>query len=121
MDYSKFVYLKCKEGDDILKDLTPDKTELLHMVVGVSGEAGELLDAIKKHCIYNQPLDIKNVLEELGDIEFYMQGIRNILNIDRLDCISENIKKLNKRYKEGYSDDQAKERHDKRLDGWAGL
>jgi len=119
--YSEFVESKSKRGNEIIEDLTPEKAELLHMAVGVCGEAGELLDAIKKHCIYTKPLDYRNIVEELGDIEFHMQGIRNLVGIDRLDCISENIKKLNTRYKEGYSNNQAIERQDKRIDAWREL
>ena len=51
------------------------------MVVGVSGEAGELLDAVKKAVIYRKPLDLENVIEELGDLEFYMEGLRQGLEI----------------------------------------
>ena len=93
--------------------LIENKAELLHMAIGISGEAGELLDAVKKHCIYNQPMDFKNITEELGDLEFYMQGVRNILGISRTEIINENMNKLNKRYSEQYTNEQAQMRHDK--------
>jgi NTP pyrophosphatase (non-canonical NTP hydrolase) len=113
MEYHEFVSSKCKKGKDIIEDLSHEKAELLHMAIGVSGEAGELLDAIKKHCIYNKEIDFKNVVEELGDIEFYLQGIRSILCVDRIDVINQNIDKLSKRYVGGYSNKQAQERNDK--------
>ncbi len=84
------------------------------MAIGISGEAGELLDAIKKQVIYRKPLDRENVLEELGDLEFYMEGIRQGLGITREQCLAANIAKLGKRY-EGmrYTDTAAQERADK--------
>jgi len=84
------------------------------MTVGVSGEAGELLDAIKKHTMYNKPLDVENVIEEIGDVLFYLTGIANVLGFTLDDCAQVNAEKLSKRYSEGrYSDKQAQERADK--------
>ena len=103
-----------KDGKDILRDLSPINADLLHMGVGVAGEAGELLDAIKKNTIYGKPLDLENVIEELGDLEFYMERIRQITGITRDQTIEANIAKLGKRYSSGrYSNDQAVARADK--------
>ena len=44
----------------------------LHAVSGVAGECGELLDLTKKVWIYNKPLDRDKVIEECGDVLFYM-------------------------------------------------
>ncbi len=103
-----------KPGDAVLQSLTPYGCDLLHMVVGIAGEAGELLDAIKKCVIYNKPLDMENVVEELGDIEFYMEGFRQILNISREHTLEENVQKLSVRYNGlKYSDEAAQLRADK--------
>lgn len=103
-----------KPGADIVASLTPEKAHSLHMAVGISGEAGELIDAIKKAAIYNKPLDRENVVEELGDIEFYMEGLRQGLGITRDETITHNKKKLSVRYAGGkYSDKAAQERADK--------
>lgn len=113
VNYSDFVMALAKPGADILKEMTPQQMHLLHMAVGVSGEAGELLDAIKKVAVYQKSLDLENVIEELGDIEFYMEGLRSSLGITREQTIEANIKKLEKRYKDGYSNKAAQERADK--------
>ena len=112
-DYAEFVASRCKPGTDILAYTTPTEIELLHMAVGVSGEAGELLDAVKKHVIYGKPLDITNVVEELGDLEFYMQGLRNILGVSRQEIVDLNKAKLSVRYQNGYTDNEASLRRDK--------
>lgn len=101
-----------KPGQQIV--LSEIQRELLHAAIGISGESGELLDAIKKHCIYSKSIDYPNVIEELGDIEFFLGALRKILNITREQCIEANIKKLGVRYPGGiYSDEHAQARLDK--------
>lgn len=112
--HNEMVAALAKPGNDIVATLSPESAHLLHMAVGVSGESGELLDAIKKAAIYNKPLDRENVIEELGDIEFYMEGLRQGLDITREETIAANIAKLGVRYSSGsYSDKQAQTRADK--------
>lgn len=112
--FDEMTLAKAKNGQDIINDLTPEKADLLHMAVGVSGEAGELLDAVKKAVIYNKEMDLENVIEELGDLEFYMSKIRQIVGITRDEILKQNIDKLSIRYAKGkYSNDQAQERADK--------
>ena len=103
-----------KNGDVILSTITPDQLTRLHAVVGISGEAGELLDAVKKETMYNKKPDIENIIEELGDLEFYMEALRQAYDITREQTIRANIAKLGVRYSSGtYSDKQAQERADK--------
>ena len=112
--HTQLVAALAKPGADVLTGLTPESAHLLHMAVGVSGEAGELLDAVKKASIYCKPIDRANVIEELGDLEFYMEGLRAGLGITREECLEANIDKLSKRYHQGsYSDAQAQQRADK--------
>lgn len=112
--FDEMTLALAKNGQDIINDLTPEKADLLHMAVGVSGEAGELLDAVKKAVIYNKEIDLENVIEELGDLEFYMSKIRQIVGITREEILKQNIDKLSIRYAKGkYSNDQAQERADK--------
>ena len=114
IDYADMVAKLAKPGQAIQNSLSPEKCHMIHMAVGVSGEAGELLDAIKKAVIYNKHLDIENVIEELGDLEFYMEGLRQGLGITREETLANNIRKLGVRYKNlTYSDQQAQNRADK--------
>jgi NTP pyrophosphatase (non-canonical NTP hydrolase) len=114
IDYSDFVKKLAKDGEVIAQELTGNDAHILHMAIGVSGEAGELLDAIKRPTIYRKDIDLENVIEELGDLEFYMEGLRQGLNITREETIEANKKKLSKRYSSlTYSDSQANARADK--------
>lgn len=112
--YEEMVANLAKEGQAIIDTLTPAKMHELHMAVGVSGEAGELIDAVKKYVVYDKELDLKNVIEELGDLEFYMEGLRASMGITREETLTANMTKLGKRYSGGtYTDKDAHQRADK--------
>lgn len=112
--YAEFVATLAKSGALIQESLSPEKIDLLHHTVGISGEAGELLDQVKKHVIYNKPIDRANVVEELGDLKFYTQGIMNNLGITDEEVEEGNRTKLAERYKGlVYTDEAAQARADK--------
>lgn len=112
-DQQELVKLLAKPGRDLLLEMTPHKMHLIHMHTGLSGECGELIDALKKYTMYNKQLDMVNVKEEIGDIMFYLIGLTNELNIDLYECMLLNQTKLNTRYPNGYSNKSAIERVDK--------
>lgn len=111
--YPTFVAARVKSPYEILTSLTPSKANLWHAATGISGEAGEFLDCIKKHVVYAQPLNRENAIEELGDLEFYMEQARQQLGISREEVLAANVAKLEKRYPISYTDQAAKERKDK--------
>lgn len=112
--YDNMVQKLAKGGADILQSLTSEKVHLWHMASALMGEAGECFDAVKKHVIYNKPLDLENIKEELGDILFYFKGLLIALNITESDIMHRNIIKLSKRYPGlNYSDASAQIRADK--------
>lgn len=114
INHSDMVAQLAKPGQDIVDQMTAGDAHTLHMAVGISGESGELLDAVKKAVMYRKQIDMENIIEELGDIEFYMEGLRQGLGITREETIEANIEKLGKRYKgHNYSDQQAQDRADK--------
>lgn len=110
-EHASLVARTCKSGEEIV--LSPLEAHLVHMALGIAGEAGEIVDAIKKNAIYRKPLDNINVMEELGDLEWYMEGLRSSLELSRKQVLEYNINKLNKRYGAGYSDESAITRADK--------
>lgn len=112
--YNKAIKGVELQGEIPLDDLTPEKAHLLHMAVGSAGEAGELADAIADHVYQGAELDVENVLEEIGDQLFYLQGILNAIGYSLHDAMLANkVKLLGKRYKNGYSDAAAQARADK--------
>lgn len=113
-EYGMMVMQLTKSGEDTIAGLTPGKAVALHMALLVCGEAGELADAIKRWAIYGKEIDLDNVIEELGDLEFGLEKIRQIFLLTRAQCLTaNNVKLAKKRYPKGYSDTAAQQRADK--------
>ena len=83
--------------------------QLLHSVIGMMGELGELAAALEKHIWYCQPLDVVNILEEIGDKFWYLAEALTALGADGDRVLQANIDKLKKRFPEKYTDEQALE------------
>lgn len=94
--------------------------KMVHASLGMASEAGELLGAIKAHWIYGRELDVENVIEECGDALFYMSVLLRLVGSSLSGAMQHNIKKLGIRYPEGYTDEAAIAREDKRLDDSGG-
>lgn len=83
---------------------------LLHSAMGIATEGGELIDAFKKHIFYGKSLDTLNLIEELGDLMWYIGYMCHILDINLEKVMELNIKKLRVRYPEDYDAKSALER-----------
>lgn len=92
----------------------PQKLRLVHMVMGLSGETGELVDSIKKHLMYGKEIDLDNIREELGDILWYMANLLDSVGSSFEEVMQLNYEKLSKRFPEGkFSEKLAQNRLDK--------
>jgi len=97
-----------------LENMGEYDVRLWHALIGMSSEVGELMDQFKRFMFYRQPLDECNVIEELGDVLWYIALACNTLEISMEDVMRKNIKKLRERYPEKYSDhDAAEENRDR--------
>ena len=87
-----------------------ENMQVNHGLIGLAGEVGELCTAWQR-CIYygKGPLDKVNMLEELGDIMWYVAEICGALGLSLEDVMERNIAKLQKRYPDKYSDFNAAE------------
>jgi len=74
------------------------KSDIVHAAMGIGGEAGEVVDIIKKHVYYGKMLDRTKVLEEMGDILWYTNLMIHLLDSSWGEVFEMNIKKLEKRY-----------------------
>lgn len=68
-----------KDGELIKEQLTPESAHLWHMATGLSTEAGEVLSCMEY--FGSDRFDRVNAVEEFGDVEFYLEGLRQGLNI----------------------------------------
>lgn len=91
-------------GDEQLRPV-----RLLHAVIGLMGEVGELAGAVERWLWYGQDLDVTNIREELGDGNWYAALAHNALDLDMLETMRANIRKLKERYPGSYNDLYARE------------
>lgn len=82
---------------------TPAPTQLVSYGLGVTGEAGEVADLIKKHVGHGHPLDVEKLKLELGDVLWYVAGLATVLGLTLEDVAAANIAKLTRRYPNGFS------------------
>jgi len=99
--YEDFISKAC--ADYTLENMNGDDNisfELLYNAIGMSGEAGEALEEMKKNIRISgvpklYPMDLSrkdNYLEECGDVLFYMARVAHILGSSL-----EEIAKINQR------------------------
>jgi len=108
MKYHKFV-------DKLMShERSKEELRILHSILAINSEAGELANAYIKKLGYNQRLDLKNVEEELGDILFFIQDLCSCYGWSIGGLIARNMDKLEKRYPGGvWTPKAAKQRADK--------
>jgi hypothetical protein len=112
--YNKKDATEGRPAKHTFPELDERQAHLLHMGIGIVGEAIELLETVYNHIAFDAPLVWENLLEESGDIEFYHEGFRQGAFISRESALNQNIIKLTKRYESlSYSDKAAQERADK--------
>ncbi|KRL04133.1 nucleoside triphosphate pyrophosphohydrolase family protein [Liquorilactobacillus oeni] len=95
------------------RTVTPSlKNEILCYGLGISGEAGEVTDLIKKVYFHGHKLDKQDMAKELGDVMWYISQIASFENLDLAEIAQLNINKLKKRYPHGFSTEDSIKRVD---------
>lgn len=89
---------------------TAHHVRTMHHLLGLQTEIGELVDAYKKTIYYGAPLDEVNVLEEVGDLEYYLELFCDSAGIDREVAKERVIQKLRQRYPEKFTQKDAIDR-----------
>lgn len=79
------------------------REQLSNMCMGLAGESGEVIDCFKKYMYQGHNLNYCKILEELGDALWYLTNLASLLNISLEEIMEENIKKLEKRYPNGFN------------------
>lgn len=112
MTYIKDAIKTESRDFDSMNDRLNDEglKRLLHSGIGLSTEAGEFLDALKKHIFYGKELDRVNLAEEIGDMFWYLAIACDELNINFESVMDRNIKKLKARYGDKFSETKAEAR-----------
>jgi len=82
-------------------------SQLLHYVLGIGTEAGEIQDAAKRAVIYGQELDQVNLVEEVGDILWYVSRLLKLVGSSFDEAMEKNNEKLKARYGDKFTEHAA--------------
>lgn len=84
--------------------------QLINGVLGLTGEAGEVSDLVKKGIFHEKGIDLKNLKKELGDCAWYLAMVCDACGFTLDDVMQTNIDKLKARYPEGFDTYRANNR-----------
>lgn len=76
--------------------------DLANAGLGLTGEAGEVADLLKKHLFQGHDLPRERIIEELGDLMWYVALTANLLGMSLGEIMQVNVDKLWQRYPEGF-------------------
>jgi len=90
---------------------TSEHIETLKMTaMGLAGEAGEIIDMLKKSLWHGHELDREKAVKECGDLLWYLAALCNALDIKLDDVVKRNVEKLRARYPDGFDSERSKNR-----------
>lgn len=89
------------------RKLLPSELELIHAVLGIISEGGELLQMLMDRLNSGHPIDRTNAVEEIGDVIWFTQLALKSQACSQEEAMMINIKKLAERFPDGYSDELA--------------
>ena len=95
---------------EALRTATGNGYNIANAAMGLSGEAGECTDIIKKHLFHGHELDKEHLAKELGDVAWYLAVCAHIIGYDLETVLQMNVDKLRKRYPYGFSEDKSRYR-----------
>ena len=76
--------------------------KIINGAMGLVGESAEVLEHIKKWQYQKHPLETGKLIEEAGDVMWYLAELCSGIGITFEDLWEYNIKKLQKRYPDGF-------------------
>ena len=75
---------------------------VLNGCMGMCGESGECMDILKKHMMQGHAFDREKLIDELGDVFWYVAEAATGLGVTLDEVAQHNIDKLRKRYPDGF-------------------
>ena len=88
------------------------KDQMLNAAIGLCGEAGEVVDIIKKFFFQGHNLDVDHLFEEVGDVLYYITLLSILLDFNIAEIMYNNMAKLNDRYPSGFSPERSAHREE---------
>ena len=85
--------------------------QIMHGILGIASESGELSDNLKRHMYYGQELDVPNIMEECGDLMWYIALLCRTCGKSLEEVMEANIEKLRRRFPEGFTEEKVLNRN----------
>ncbi len=86
-------------------------SRIVHAILGLMDEVGELAKALKSHFHYGTDLDLDNLGEEAGDLAWYLALLSDAIGIPLSRIMAANLAKLRARYPDKFTTDNAVSRN----------
>ena len=80
---------------------TAESQNIYYMTMGLTGEAGEISNKVKKVMRDGKQLDLEDIKHELGNVLWYVAGLSTVLGIDLEEVAKANLEKLKSRKERG--------------------
>lgn len=108
-DFIKSVLLRESTDQEKIKARyqNPETLRLIHAMVGMCTESGEFQDQVKKHLQYGKEIDKTNLIEELGDLMWYIGLACDVLEVSLEEVMERNNAKLSARYGDVFTEEAA--------------
>ena len=84
------------------KTLEPNE-HITNAALGLTGEAGEVAEIVKKAMFQGHSLNRDKIAEELGDVMFYVAYMVDTIGMTLDQIMSQNVTKRRNRYPDGFS------------------
>ena len=92
---------------------SPTRTKaLITGALGLTGEAGEVADHIKKWYDQGHDLQVDKIINELGDVCWYVALMATTIDVSLSQVLEQNIEKLRKRFPNGFEVERSVNRED---------
>ena len=94
-------------------DYENDYDMLRNAVYGLNGESGEVIDILKKHEFQGHEMDYGKIMDEAGDVCWYIALLASALNVPLEEIMLRNVRKLMERYPDGFDKNRSIHRLEK--------
>lgn len=94
-DYQQAALRTARDADGALPPLW-------YLALGLTGEAGEVANLVKKFERHGKPFDADALADELGDVLWYLAVSAQAAGLSLSDVAERNVEKLRARYPDGF-------------------
>ncbi|HEX7735716.1 MAG TPA: nucleoside triphosphate pyrophosphohydrolase family protein [Ktedonobacteraceae bacterium] len=102
VEYTKEVHRTCE---------LQDQRELFTLTaLGLAGEAGEVVDLLKKVLYHGHELDVTALRKEVGDLLWYLTLLCDTAGFTLDEAMQANVEKLRQRYPYGFDPQRSQNR-----------